>query len=400
MATPLSSTPNPRRRELGTFLTYGVCFISLGLSMSALGPTLPYLAEQVHVSLAQISFLFTASSLGYLVGSSGGGRLYDHFKSHRIMLAALGLMVVAGVLIPLVPSFYLLLAVMFLFGLGQGSVDVGANVNVLWLFQERVGPYMTALHFFFGVGAFLSPIIITHVMRLAGGAITWPFWVLAMLFLPGFLGLLIFPSPENPEKETESEGHQKVNLKLVIPMMLLFFLYVGVEAGYGGWIYTYATTTGIATEVGASYMNSLFWGALTVGRLITIPLSRKIKPAKILIGNFVLMILFLVVILIWPVNPVMVWIASAGLGLAVSSVFPTLLALAETRMKITGAVTGMFFFGSSLGGTLIPMLLGQIFEYVGAYQIMQTLLGGACLGLIVLIVVILASNRAGEKVRT
>ncbi len=135
------------------------------------------------------------------------------------------------------------------------------------------------------------------------------------------------------------------------------------------------------------------------GRLITIPLSRKFGPSKILIGNYVLMVVFLLMILIWPVNPVMVWIASIGLGFAVSSVFPTLLALAETRMKVTGAITGMFFLGTSLAGTVVPMALGQIFEYVGSYQAMQALFVGACLGLVVLLIVLIASNRMGEKIR-
>lgn len=396
----ISQAPNQtRRRELGTFFTYGACFVALGLSMSVVGPTLLSLAENVGVSLAQISFIFTAINLGYMLGSSGGGRLYDRLKGHRIMMAAMALMVVTGALVPVIHSFYTLLIVVFLFGLGQGLVDVGANVGVLWVFKSRVGPYMNALHFFFGLGAFLSPIIVTHVMHWTGGAITWPFWVLGILYMPGLIGLMFFPSPENTEKETEKETPQVLNYKLVIPMIVLFFLYVGVEASFGGWIYTYATINNISGEIGASYLNSLFWGALMAGRLIMIPLSRKFNPSKILIGNYVLMVLFLLMILIWPVNPVMVWIASIGLGFAVSSVFPTLLSLAETRMKVTGAITGLFFLGTSLAGTVVPMVLGQIFEYVGSYQAMLALFIGACLGLVVLIVVLVASNKMGEKIR-
>ncbi len=112
---------------------------------------------------------------------------------------------------------------------------------------------MNALHFFFGLGAFLSPIIVTNVMKWSGGAITWPFWVLGILYLPGLIGLMFFPSPENAEKETEKDTPQVLNFKLVIPMIVLFFLYVGVEASFGGWIYTYATINSISGETGASY---------------------------------------------------------------------------------------------------------------------------------------------------
>lgn len=382
------------------FITYAVSFISLGLAMASLGPLLPFLADNVGVSLAQVSFLFTANSLGYLIGSSGGGRLYDHFKGHRLMMIALALMILMSVLIPFASMFFILMVIIFFLGLGLGLLDIGGNVNLLWVFQSKVGPYMNALHFSFGIGAFLSPIIIHNVMKLTGGSLTWPYWTLAILFLPSMIGLWLLRSPENPEKESTEQEGGSVDFRLVALMMVLFFAYVGVEGGFGGWIFTYALEEGIANEAAASYMNSIFWGALTLGRLISIPLAQKLTPSKLLIGNFTLAIIFLGLILIWPREVIVIWVGSAGLGLALSSVFPTLLALSETRMQITGKVTGLFFLGSSSGGLLVPMLLGQIFEYIGAYQIMLTLFGLACLGLIVLFSVIMASNRVGEKIRT
>jgi len=399
MEKSFNSAKNRSQKEIFYFITYGICFISLGLGMSSLGPLLPFLAANVGVTLAQISFLFTATSLGYLVGAAGGGRLYDRFKPHGLMMAALGLMVLMALMLPLIPVFVLLLVGMFFFGLGQGTLDVGGNINLLWVFQSRVGPYMNALHFCFGVGAFLAPIIIHNVMNLSNGALTWPYWVLSVLFLPGFVGLWLLQSPENPE-ELEINGNDKpINYRLVFLMMALLFIYVGVETGFGGWIFTYALDVRIANEAQASYMNSIFWGALTLGRLLSILVARKLAPSKILIGNFVMAILFLGLILISPRNGTIVWVTSAGLGLSLSSVFPTILALGESRMKITGKITGLFFLGSSLGGTLLPMLMGQVFEYIGSYQIMLTLFGFACLGLLVLLLVIFVSDRVGEKVR-
>lgn len=387
------------KSDLSYFATYGICFVALGLGMSAIGPMLPYLAENVGVSLAQISFLFTTSSLGYLIGSAGGGRLYDRLNGHRLMLLAVFLMIVSVFFIPITYVFYVLLIVLFFLGLGQGLIDVGGNVNLLWVFQARVGPYMNALHFSFGVGAFLAPIIVHNVLRWSNGQLTWPFWSLAFLTLPSMIGLWFLSSPKNPEKETIDQNSHAVNGRLVILMMILFFLYVGVEGGFGGWIFTYATELNITSEAGASYMNSIFWGALTLGRLLSVPLARKVAPSRLLIGNFVLAIAFLGLMLLFPTQSVIIWIGSAGLGLSLSSVFPTLLALAESRMNITGKVTGYFFFGSSSGGMIIPVVLGQIFEYIGGVQMMLTLFALAGVGLVILISVIFVSNSAGEKVR-
>ncbi|MCB2209852.1 MFS transporter [bacterium] len=394
-----STGKTTRRREILSFVTYAVCFVSLGLAMASLGPMLPSLADHAGVSLAQVSFVFTANNLGYLVGSAGGGRLFDRFKGHRLMGFALVLMVAAGALAPVVRSFVLLLVMLFVLGLGMGLVDVGGNVNLLWIFQSRVGPYMNALHFSFGLGALIAPILLNKMLAVSGGALTLPFWVLSALFLPGLLGLALLPSHKNPEAESTTQDGYKPDIWLVVLIMLLFFIYVGIETGFGGWIYTYATELGIVGETGASYMNSLFWAALTLGRLIAVVLTRKVRPYVLLIGNFSLAILTLGLILIWPAQPAMIWLGSAGLGLAFSSIFPTLLALSETRLKITGAVTGLFFLGSSLGSTLVPMLLGQVFDFVGSYEMILTLAGLTVLGLGVLVAVILASNRVGEKAR-
>ncbi len=399
MDSTKANTKTPFEKPIYYFIAYGVCFVSLGLGTASLGPMLPFLADKALVSLAKISFLFTTDSLGYMLGAVGGGRLYDRFDSHKLMILALVMMVVMCILIPLTPVYAVWLFMMFLFGFSRGLLDVGCNVNLVWVYRSRVGPYLNGLHFCFGVGAFFGPILIHFVMSLFGEVITWPYWTLAVLFLFGLIGLWRLKSPVDPDIEKTDQNKQPLNVQLIVLMILLFFAYVSVEGGFSGWIFTYATETGIADDAGASLMTSIFWGSLTIGRLISMLVAKRIRPSRLLISNFVLAILVLGLAVGWPTNPIIMWTVSAGLGMALSSVFPTLLALGESRMKITGRVTGLFFLGSSLGSTLSPMILGQIFEYIGSYQIMLTLFGLACAGLVILIFVILASNRVAEKPR-
>src|SRR4030067_1578521 len=65
------------RARLTATATYYAAFIGLGLTSASLGPLLPSLADQTLVRLNQVSVLFTARSLGYLIGSLLGGRIYD-----------------------------------------------------------------------------------------------------------------------------------------------------------------------------------------------------------------------------------------------------------------------------------------------------------------------------------
>ena len=69
--------------------------------LAVLGPTLPALAEQTGAELGEISFLFTARSLGYIVGALLGGRLLDRLRGHPVLALSLGVMALALGIVPL-----------------------------------------------------------------------------------------------------------------------------------------------------------------------------------------------------------------------------------------------------------------------------------------------------------
>jgi FHS family Na+ dependent glucose MFS transporter 1 len=150
---------------------------------------------------------------------------------------------------------------------------------------------------------------------------------------------------------------------------LFFFLYVGVEVGFGGWLFTYATTLDITSEATAAYLTSAFWGALTVGRLLAIPLAAAIRPRTILFIDLLLAMLSMGILLLLPNNAVALWIAVIGFGLAIASIFPTILSFAGRRMTITGQITGLFFSGAALGGMTLPWLMGNLLANIAPIAI-------------------------------
>ena len=342
---------------------YYAAFVALGLVTASLGPTLPGLAENTQSVLSEISFLFTARSLGYLLASLFGGRMYDRVAGHPFM--AMMLLVVVGmlVLVPLMPLLWLLTLTLLVLGMAEGTVDVGGNTLLVWVHRHRVGPFMNGLHFFFGFGAFLSPIIIAQAVLLSGG-ITWAYWVLALLVLPVAVWLLRLPSPASQATSTP-DAAVHVNSVLVMLIAFFFFLYVGAEISFGGWIFTYAVALNLASETSAAYLTSAFWGALTAGRLLAIPVAARFRPRVILLSDLLGCLVSIGIILLWSNSLLAVWMGTLGVGFSMASVFPTTLSLAERRITITGQVTGWFFVGASAGGMSVPWLIGQFFESVG-----------------------------------
>jgi len=351
-----------RRRQLACTGTYYASFIALGLVVASLGPTLPGLAEQVGVPLAGISFLFATRSSGYLLGSLVGGRIYDRLPGHLIMTVVLVVMAGAMALVPVSTHIVLCAAVLLLVGMSEGTLDVGANALLVWNHPTNLAPYMNGLHFFFGVGAFISPIVIAQAVAYSGG-IAWAYWLLALCIVPIALVMVKLPSPEIQKDHAPKSGKQ--HSLFVFLIAACFFVFVGAEVGIGGWIYTYAVTQGIADEKMAAYLTSGFWGALTLGRLIVIPLAARFRPRTIMLFDILGAIGSVLVMLIFPVSKGAIWVGTMGTGLFIASMFATLLAFAERRMVITGRVTGWFFVGSSLGAMTVPWVIGQLFEHVG-----------------------------------
>jgi FHS family Na+ dependent glucose MFS transporter 1 len=161
---------------------------------------------------------------------------------------------------------------------------------------------------------------------------------------------------------------------LVVNLAALFFLFVGAEISFGGWVHTYSTTLGLADETTASYLTSAFWGALTAGRLLGIPIAARARAETILIVDLVICVGSVVLILLVPGSSVVLWIGAMALGLGMASIFPTMIVLAESRMTVTGAVTGWFLVGSSAGGMTVPWLIGQLFESTGPRVTMLAIL--------------------------
>lgn len=342
---------------------YYAAFIILGLTSAILGPTLQGLAANTGVLLNEISFLFSARSLGYLCGSILAGRLYDRIPGHRVMASAIGLIALALALTPLIPLLWLLVAITFFLGIAEGAADLGGNLMMVWVHRSRVGPFMNGLHFCFGLGAFLSPVILAQALH-AGSGIQSAYWILAGLAVPVSLYIFSQSSPL-PEKSTPDGLRKPANPVLAALVGVFFFLYVGAEASFGGWIHTYTTRMSLGNAENAAYLTSAFWGALTIGRLLAIPIAARLRPRWILLLDLTGSLLSMAVLLLFPRSLNAVWIGTLGLGLCMASVFPTTLTFAERRMEITGQASSWFFVGAGAGGMVLPWLIGQLFEGQG-----------------------------------
>ncbi len=393
-ASPLQAPTSALNTRVVT-AAYYAAFITLGMTVGLTGPVLPVLARHTGTALGGISVIFVTNSLGYMAGTFLSGRGYDRFRGHRLLAAAVALAGVALFFTPLLTSLWLLAFVMALLGFFQGVVDVGGNALLIWLHGPKVGPFMNGLHGFFGVGAFLAPIVVAQITGLTGD-IHWVYWLFAIIDLPIALWILALPSP-GARPPAPAAGESKVRASPVILALLVafFFLYVGQEAGYGNWIYSYALALKLADATRAAYLTSTFWGAFALFRLIGVWISTKTSPRNMLIGDYAGTAVGLSLVLLMPGAQWALWAGTVVVGASLASAFATMMTLAEQRLHLTGAVTSWCFVGSGVGFMILPWFIGQIFEPLGATSMMVFIMIDLVLN--VLVFALLLRKSQGEK---
>ncbi|MFC2054891.1 MFS transporter [Chloroflexota bacterium] len=351
----------------------GYCgaFVVLGAAIASLGPTLPYLAENLQVNVASLGYLFSARSLGYLLGSLFIGRLYDRFSGHRLMAVMLLLAAFGMVAIPLAPYVSLLAFLLLVVGIGLGVTDLGANTLTTWTYGRRSGPYISTLFFFGGIGSIISPLIVSYILN-SGLDIRLAYWVIALMVVPPVLWLLRLPSPPH-SREVEAYDDSKVNYTLVAVFGVLFFLYLGLEVSYGGWIFTFITEGGLGSVSQASLVTSTFYFAITLGRLIAIPVNVRFQQTAIVSACLIGALISLGVILYWHTSLLVLGLGTLGLGLSIASIFPTTFAFAGKTMYLSGKTTGLFWACGSAGAIFTPWFLGQLIGRIKPVAMVVTL---------------------------
>jgi FHS family Na+ dependent glucose MFS transporter 1 len=359
----ISTTAQALRRTLAYYLL----FIGLGLASAVLGPTLPMLAGQTHSRLGQMGFLFLAGSLGYTLGTLAGGRVYGRRHGHRILGGAQIAAALPLVLVPIVPELWLLALALAIKGLADGLVNTGANTLLLWTHGERVGPFMNGLHFCFGLGAFIAPFLVAQTVSF-NIPYAWVFWGLAAFNVLVGLRTLVLPGtpgPPPPSAHSASDAARTDSMRLVVIAALFLFFYVGAEIAFGGWLYTYATTLGLAGPAAAAYLTSFFWLSFTIGRLLSIAAAVRFAPRRIVLFALLGCLGFIGLVLAVPASSLVLWGATIGLAFCMAPIWPTGFTLAGQIITLNAHTTSLVLLGDSLGALVLPWLVGQLLDAAG-----------------------------------
>ena len=384
--------PTPR----STLVISLIALFELGILSGALGPLLPYLAGRLGVPVVAVGSLFTALFAGAMLTQFTGGWLSERFGLHNVAVAGVTLLT-AGILgIPAGPNLPLVLLAAFLAGAGQGLIDISTNVLIAAVFEERaVVSAVNLLHFAFGVGAVVSPIVASMAVSLFGSP-------MPVLWLAAALGAVnallasrwLMHAAATRSGDTAHKGNALYRSPVLWLMGALLFLYVGAEMGVGGWTTVYAGRTTRLAPGAIALLLSGYWLSLTVGRLLGAALGARLRSSALALLSVVGASLGAIILLSGTGNVALTAWGTLLMGLSFGPIFPTVVVLGTEMFRgAPGRAVSLVVSMSSVGGMVLPMLQGVLLEQVSP-RTSAIEVAVACLGMLGLL---LAIRRAGGR---
>lgn len=361
---------SPRNRAL--LLVSFVIFFLLGAMQALYGPAFPLFRARFDIDVEQVSMVVSAQFFAAFLAIAVSGVLVRRFAYRPVLVAGAVACLVGMLGIALAPAWWLVLVGAFVAGTGFGLLNVTCNLMVAIAFRPNAAPALNLLNAVFGIGAVLGPLMVAA----SEPRIAVPFLVLAGVSLFTLGGVLAL---RPPAVTVVSQGAAPTRWGLVAGFVFLYFFYVASESGVAAWETEYLTPAFGA--VAAAGFPALFWGAVTVGRLLATPLSAVVSPRNMVLGASALGFLFMLLAHSVSGAPYLY----AAVGLCFAPIFGTSLAwLTQVFPERAEQVTPIVVASANLGPVITAPLIGAAVA-AGGTGVIPTAL--AALSLLLVLVV-------------
>ena len=259
------------------------------------------------------------------------------------------------------------------YGLGAGAVDAVLNNYVALHYKPQ---HMSWLHCFWGVGASISPYIMSFALVKLEN---WSAGYLIFSIIQIVLSILIFLSlplwkkgidaGEGEEKTGESQALSfKEILKIpgALPCFVTFFGYCALEMTSSLWASSYLVAVRDVEPEIASAFASLFYIGITLGRGANGFLAIKYKDGTLIrVGLAIIAVGILFVAL--PLPSIVALIGFIVIGLGCAPVYPCIIHMTPDLFgkERSQAMIGVQMAAAYSGFLLVPPLVGVIGDCFG-----------------------------------
>ncbi len=354
-------------------LVGGAHFVSHFFQLT-LPPLFPLLRDDFGVTYVQLGLVMSLFYASSAIGQTASGFLVDHFGARRVLPVGMALVALAMALAGLAPSYWALVAVALLGGLGN-SVFHPADYSIFnaSVSSSRLGRAYGVHSLCGNLGWVVAPAVVVALSAAFG-------WRAALLIVGGLgvaAALALSTQRDTLDDRRELAGLRSVpvggwsaSVKLLMarPILIAFAFFallatsqIGIQTfSVSAMVAIYEAPLGLATGALTAFFVGSAAGVL-LGAFLADRTSRHDLLASV--GMCVGALASLVMASAVPPLAVLpVVMALAGFCLGATTPSRDMLVRAATPPGASGKVYGFVYSGLDLGSSLTPLLFGWLLD--------------------------------------
>ena len=347
-----------------------ICFISLGLPDSLLGSAWPVLHQEIHVPVSYAGTISMAICVCTILSSLFSDKLLRKFGAGKVTAFSVALTSLGLGGFSVSDQFWMLMLWAVPYGLGAGSVDAILNNYVALHYKAQ---HMSWLHCMWGVGASISPFIMSFALAriqkwsagyLIVSVIQWLLFAVMLVSLP--IWEKGTQKDETAQEQPQSLTFREIfSIKGAIPCFFTFFCYCSLELTTSLWTSSYLVQKWSFTPDAAAGFASMFYLGVTLGRFANGFLAMKLSD-HFLIRMGIGLITVGIALLFVPLHYTFALVGFIVIGLGCAPIYPCIIHM--TPMVFgkdkSQAMIGIQMAFAYIGFLLMPPLFGVIAEHI------------------------------------
>ncbi len=347
-----------------------ISFISLGLPDALLGSAWPIMYKELDVPISAAGTISLIISLSTVISSLTTDRLTKKFSTAVVTTFSIGLTGFALFGYAFSSTFLALCLFSIPYGLGAGAIDAALNNYVSIHYSSG---HMNWLHCFWGVGATISPYIMSYALF---NNLGWSSGYIFVGVIQVFITILLFFSIPKWEKTSvqseDEEEHKPISFKNILKLkgvkyaLVAFFCYCALEGVAGLWACTYLVgAKGIDAGTAAMFA-SLYYGGITIGRFFCGFIAEKFDDKNLIRYALVIILFGILLMFINTESNVFTLAGLVIIGLGCAPIYPTIIHTTPSNFgeENSQAVIGVQMASAYMGLALAPPMFGLIAQYI------------------------------------
>ncbi|MBQ8183816.1 MAG: MFS transporter [Clostridia bacterium] len=343
-----------------------IAFIGLGVPDSLIGSAWPAIHSELNVSVEAVSILTFIISGCTVLSSMFSAGILNKFGTAKVTAFSTAMTAAALFGFSVAPSFWVMIPIAAVLGLGAGAIDSGLNNYVALNFKAS---HMNFLHCFYGVGVTFSPYIMSIALKDAGwrSGYRYAFFVQLVITLLLIVSLPLWKKNSAVQPTEEKDANltflQMVKMPEVRNVWVIMLTTNAIEYACGVWGSTYLVTEkGFAAEHGALAL-TVYYAGMSVGRFVSGLLSDKISTWK-RIGAGAFILAPAIVIMLLPLHGVFTVAGLFLVGLGNGSIYPNMIHLTphnfgkEASQTVMGSQIAFAYIGVMLAPPMVSIISG------------------------------------------